>query len=423
MDRNLPAEVLIKRKTKFISGLILTAGLLVALTILLRNLTVESVHVNSVMIAKVDEGEMLITFTAAGKVVPLYEEAVISPVSSRILRILHQPGQWVEKGSKLLEIDIDSQQFEYERLKTEYEQTRNQHQRLEIDILKKEAQAWHNHQLLVKKIETLRIEHEHEQYLLSIGGISMDRVNKLTTELSTAKLELENSNQQLAYSKKITVLELESLKLNLNIHGNRLKEMEMLLTRARLEAPLSGTVSFLLNQPGASVAPGEVVARISDLSSYQVEAVVGDSYANQLLVGQEVLVRTGRDELKGQVAHIAPSVQEGVLNFGILLQDASHPKLRPNMKVEIRVVVTHIENAERIRIGEFYKGPGQYDLFVVNGNTAQKRKVRLGGASFSHIEVISGLNPNERVITSNMNSYSQTDKIGVKGNRDRVTGE
>ncbi len=397
-------------------GLILTAGILAALTMFIRNLTVGSVHLDSVMTAKVDEGEMMVTFAASGKVVPLYEEAVISPVSSRILRIMCQPGQRVEKGNKLLEIDIDSQQFEYDRLKSEFEQTRNHHKRLEIDILKKETQARLNHQLLIKKIESLRVEHEHEQYLLSIGGSSADRVTKLKTELSNAELELENSNQQLAYSEDITALELQSLELDLNIHGNRLKEMETLLTRARLEAPVSGTVSFLLNQPGASVSPGEVVARISDLSSYQVEAVVGDSYADQLLVGQEVFVRLGRDELKGQVAHIAPSVQDGVLNFGILLNEPSHPKLRPNMKAEIRVVVQHVENALRIKIGEFYKGPGQYDLFVVNGTTAQKRQVRLGGASFSHIEVISGLNPNEMVITSDLNNYNAVDKIGVKGN-------
>jgi HlyD family secretion protein len=73
-----------------------------------------------------------------------------------------------------------------------------------------------------------------------------------------------------------------------------------------------------------------------------------------------------------------------------------------------------IENTLRIKPGEFYNGPGKYDLFVVNGDAAYRRRVTLGGASFTHIEVIDGLEAGEKVITSNMKNFEKLEKIGVR---------
>jgi HlyD family secretion protein len=414
MDRSLPEIIIRSRKKKVYIRIGISLATIVVLMVLIRSFTLVSVNINNVMVSEADRGDMVVTFSATGKVVPVYEEALISPVSSRIMRILCQPGQRVEKGQKLLEIDINNQNYELGRLQSVYDQTRNNHTRLGLEILKKEENGNLQHNLLQKKIESLRVEVEQEQYLLSIGGSSPDRLAKLKMELSTAELEFESSKKQLNYDQEITKLELQSLQIDLSIHENRLNEIKALLARAQMESPVSGTVSFLLDQPGASIGVGEVAARISDLSAFRIEAVAGESYTSQLLSGQQALIRVGREELKGTVANIAPSVTEGVVNFGVLPEDPSNPALRSNMRVEIRIISQKLENTVRIKTGEFYKGPGKYDLFVVNGGTAYKRNISLGGASFTHIEVINGLNAGEKVITSNMKNFEKLEKIGVR---------
>jgi len=414
MDRSLPENIIRSRKKKLIIRTGIAVVTIIILMMLIRSFTLVSVNINNVMVSETDRGDMVVTFSATGKVVPVYEEALISPVSSRIMRILCQPGQSVEKGQKLLEIDINNQVYELERLQSIYDQTRNNHTRLSLDILKKDEIAILQHNLLQKKIESLRVEVEQEEYLLSIGGSSPDRLSKLKMELSNSELEFESSQKQLSYNKEITELELQSLQIDLNIHKTRLDELKALLARAQMESPVTGTVSFLIDQPGASIGVGEVAARISDLSAFRIEAVAGEGYTSQLLSGQQALIRVGREELKGTVANIAPSVTEGVINFGVLPEDPSHPALRANMRVEIKIVSRKVENTLQIKSGEFYSGPGKYDLFVIKGDAAFKRRVNLGGASFTHIEVIDGLEAGEKVITSSMNNFEKLEKIGVR---------
>lgn len=414
MDRSLPENIIRSRKKKLIIRTGIAVVTIIILMMLIRSFTLVSVNINNVMVSETDRGDMVVTFSATGKVVPVYEEALISPVSSRIMRILCQPGQSVEKGQKLLEIDINNQVYELERLQSIYDQTRNNHTRLSLDILKKDEIAILQHNLLQKKIESLRVEVEQEEYLLSIGGSSPDRLSKLKMELSNSELEFESSQKQLSYNKEITELELQSLQIDLNIHKTRLDELKALLARAQMESPVTGTVSFLIDQPGASIGVGEVAARISDLSAFRIEAVAGEGYTSQLLSGQQALIRVGREELKGTVANIAPSVTEGVINFGVLPEDPSHPALRANMRVEIKIVSRKVENTLQIKSGEFYSGPGKYDLFVIKGDAAFKRRVNLGGASFTHIEVIDGLEAGEKVITSSMKNFEKLEKIGVR---------
>jgi HlyD family secretion protein len=414
MDRSISENIIRNRKRKLFIRIGIAVIALILMMILIRSITLVSVSINNVMVSEADRGDMVVTFSATGKVVPVYEEALISPVSSRIMRILCQPGQNVEKGQKLLEIDINNQEYELKRLQSMYDQTRNNHTRLSLDILKKDEIATLQHNLLQKKIESLRVEVEQEEYLLSIGGSSPDRLSKLKMELSNSELEFESSQKQLSYNKEITELELQSLQIDLNIHKTRLDELKALLARAQMESPVTGTVSFLIDQPGASIGVGEVAARISDLSAFRIEAVAGEGYTSQLLSGQQALIRVGREELKGTVANIAPSVTEGVINFGVLPENPSHPALRANMRVEIKIISRKVENTLQIKSGEFYNGPGKYDLFVIKGDAAFKRRVTLGGASFTHIEVIEGLEAGEKVITSNMKNFEKLEKIGVR---------
>ena len=68
----------------------------------------------------------------------------------------------------------------------------------------------------------------------------------------------------------------------------------------------------------------------------------------------------------------------------------------------------------RIANGSYYAGAGEYDLFVQNGNNLMKRKVRLGDSNFQYVEVISGLQPDDQVVVSDMTNYKNRSKLKIK---------
>ena len=138
---------------------------------------------------------------------------------------------------------------------------------------------------------------------------------------------------------------------------------------------------------------------------YKVEADISDSYAGKFSAGDKAEIRLGSSMFAGSVANIVPSVTDGRIQFTVLIDDSVNDAFRPGLRVDVNIVNAVKEDVLKIANRAFYSGPGMYDLWVVSGNVAEKRKVRLGENSYSEVEVISGLEEGDRVIVSNMNRY------------------
>ena len=94
--------------------------------------------------------------------------------------------------------------------------------------------------------------------------------------------------------------------------------------------------------------------------------------------------------------------------------EPSHKLLRPGLKVEVYVLTSEKSDVMRIKSGAFYKGPGKYSLFVVDGDRLTARDVTLGEASYDYIEVTGGLRKGERVVVSDMEQYKNRNNIKIK---------
>ena len=71
------------------------------------------------------------------------------------------------------------------------------------------------------------------------------------------------------------------------------------------------------------------------------------------------------------------------------------------------------QDVMRIANGPYYSGQGSYELFVMDGSTLVKRKVQLGESNYEYVEVIFGLQPNDRVVVSDMSQYRNKSKLKI----------
>ena len=124
MDRNIPKEEILKRKRvkliKIAAGVVVVAALFYVLAIFLRSGISES----DIEIATVDKGTIEVSVSANGKVVPLFEEVITSPVSSKVLEVYKKPGDILKKGDAILRLDLEATQTEFNRIKNEMEMKR-----------------------------------------------------------------------------------------------------------------------------------------------------------------------------------------------------------------------------------------------------------------------------------------------------------
>ena len=139
-----------------------------------------------------------------------------------------------------------------------------------------------------------------------------------------------------------------------------------------------------------------------------------DGYADKVMPGNKAIVRIGKNELTGTVGNVVPSVNDGMINFMVFLDDNSHKRLRSGLKVDVFVVNEVRDETLRLERRSFYNGAGDYELWVIKDGEAVKRSVKLGEGSYDYVEVLEGLNPGDQVIISDMNKFRDKDNLKVK---------
>lgn len=238
------------------------------------------------------------------------------------------------------------------------------------------------------------------------------------TTLRTAQLQLAQLRQQYANEVRAKHADLRMQQLQNDIFEKGLNEQQRTLTDAAIRSPRRATLTYIISDIGATIAAGQKVAIVSDLSHFKAECEISDTYSDRVLVGGRVLLRIGKERLPATIATVTPLSQGGAVTFTVMPQDPCHPRLRSGLKTEVYVITSIRDDVLRIRNGSFYAGPGKYTLFIFKDDqTLVPREVQLGECNYDYIEVLSGLSEGEQLVVSDMAKYKGREKLRVRGEK------
>ncbi len=413
MDRKIPKDVLLKEKRKrwIKYGTVILSSIVVIAVII--SLLRDSIPLKNIQLSSVDKGTIEVTVSASGKVMPAFEETVIAPIESRIMKVHKRAGDSVNVGTPLLQLDLQSIETDYRKMLDELQmrQYRIEQQRIKNSSTLSDMQM----QLKVNdmQIDKMAVEVVNEKYLDSIGAGTTDKVREVEIKYNVAKLEQEQAHKKLENDRKVADAELRVQELELEIFRKTLAETKRILEDAQIRSPRKAILTYINNQVGARVGQGTEVAILSDLSQFRIDGEIADSYGDRISVGSKSVVRVGSDELTGVVSNVTPLSKNGVIQFTVQLDDPDNSRLRSGLRTDVYVMNAVKDDVLRIDNGPYYSGPGTYELFVLSGSTLEKRKVRLGESNYQYVEVISGLEPGDRAVVSDMSRYRDKNKLKV----------
>lgn len=414
MDREIPKEERMRERRKaWIKWGSIAAGVIVVVAMLLSMMR-KSVNASDITLAVADKGTIETSVNASGKVVPAFEEIINSPIATRIVEVYSREGDSVKEGTPLLRLDLQSAETEINQLRDErrmkqyeLEQTRlNNHtylSSLEMQIKVKEMD-----------VNRKKVEVANERRLDSLGSGTGDKVREAELAYNTGRLELEQLRQQLANERQVRDASYKMKGLELDIFDKNFAEKMRTLEDARIRSPRAATLTYINNQIGQQIGQGEKVAVISDLSHFKVNADIADSYGDRVSVGSHAIVKIGKTRLEGTVSNVTPLSKNGVISFTVKVDDDDNERLRSGLKTDVYVMCDIKDEAVRIAMGPYFKGPGDYDLFVQTGDgELEKRNVRLGDSNFEYVEVLSGIKPGEKVVVSDMSNFKNSKKLKI----------
>jgi HlyD family secretion protein len=372
-----------------------------------------SAGANELNIAEVRLGSIADTIGAAGIVVPVHEEQVPSPIQTRIAKVHARPGQQVSAGALLLELDNQSVKLELERLKEQLAQQDNRIQTLRLEQEQKRKQLASSIELLQLDLQSTRAKLQRSQTLRQHGGVSAEDL--LTSELNVKRneIQLRQQQEQVEDVRRATASNIEGAQLQQSILRKQLAQQEELLARTQVRAPFDGMLTWLLQDEGAALSTGQLVARVSDLHNYRVEATLSDFHARRVEPGQQVLVEQGALQLQGRVHTILPEIQDGTVKLLVTLDQPSHPQLRNKLRVDANIVAARKQGALVVARGPAFNGRGQQAAFVVDGGAARKTMLNIGASDGKQVEILAGARVGDRIVISDTTRFKDNDTIRI----------
>lgn len=372
-----------------------------------------SVAAASVTITTVRTGSIANSINASGIVIPVHEEQVASPIASRVARVHARLGQQVQAGDLLLELDHRTVVLAIDGLKEQLAQQENRIVALTLEMEQKRKQLQSSIELLQLDLEATRVKLGRYQTLRKAGGVSAEDL--LTAELNVQRnqIQLRQQHELIDDGQRATSTNIDGARLQKNILQRQLQEQQQLLAQTAVRAPFAGMLTSLLADEGASVAAGQMVARVSELNNYKVEASLSDFHARALQPGQAVVVEQANVQLQGVVQTILPEIQNGTVKLLVTLAEPHHAMLRNKLRVEVNIVTENKKHALLADNGPAFNGRGPQALFVVQGGVARKTMLDIGASDGKVVEIVAGARAGDRIITSDTSRYQERTSVRI----------
>jgi len=413
MDQPLDPRHLTRRRQR---GVALAGALVIALLAGawgVNRLVAPSVDRDTLRIVEVHRGAIADTVSAAGVVVPVHEEVVVAPARTRIARVLVKPGQVVQKGELLLELDAASIRLAIDNLEEQIAQQDIRVQSLSLELAQKQRDLNAEIELLALDLEAAKVKQDRYARLLKLGAVSASDVNGVEVEVKRKQIELKQKRESVAGSRASTQNDVAGARLQAQVLRKALAQQQELLAQAQVRAPFAGMATWLLTDLGASVEAGQQVAKVSELHNFRVEATVSDFYARYLEAGQPVRVSYSGQSMAGRVQTVLPEIKDGTVTLVVALRDPANALLRNRLRVDASIITAQKADALIADNGPAFNGKGMQELFLVEGSRARRVPVELGLGDGQSVEIRSGLKAGDRLIASDMSRYRDLESIRI----------
>lgn len=405
MDQALSPQQLKHRRLKKLLAFGALALVLLSSAWGVHRLASASVALSELRVAEVRPGAVANTVNAAGVVVPVHEEQISSPNQTRIAKLVAKAGQKVAAGELLMVLDDHSLRLAIDNLREQISQQEIRAQLLGMEMegtLKKIASEI---ELLELDLQSNRVKLARYQKLGAVGITSA--VDQQAAELAVRRneVQLRQHREMLVDTRRTTSSNIAAARLQKSILQKQMELQQNLLAQTQVKAPFDGMLTWLLAEEGASLNAGQMIAKVSELNNFKVEASVSDFYARYLNPGQAVRVEYSGQILMGQVQTILPEIQNGTVKLLVSLEQPNHPLLRHKLRVEANIITEQKAHSLIVDSGPAINGRGRQDVYVLEAGAAVKKSLEIGLGDSKVVEVVGGAKAGDKLIISDISRF------------------
>jgi len=368
---------------------------------------------DTVTVSSAVKGEFNDYIRISGRVQPM-TTIQLSPQEGGIVeKILIEEGSPVKAGDAILILNNDNLDLSILNSEAELAEKENILRNTQIQMEQQKLDVRQNVLEYGTQVERLRRAYEQQKALYEDKLIA--REEYLTAEedykLARQKYELmaERSRQDSLYrSTQIDRMEESLDNMQLNMQMIRRRKSNLIV-----KAPIDGELGLLDVVLGQSIASGTKIGQINSVGTYKVEAQIDEHYIDRVVDGLEATFERQGDTYSTIIRKVYPEVRDGKFKADFKFDGEQPDNIRAGQTYYLNLQLGQPEEAVIIPRGTFYQKTGGKWIYVVNkeGNKAVKREIRIGRQNPQYYEVLEGLEPGEKVITSGYDTYGDSDVL------------
>jgi len=195
------------------------------------------------------------------------------------------------------------------------------------------------------------------------------------------------------------------------------KSLEILRTNKKnflVTAPLSGRLSSFEPILGKTYLAGESIGKIDVMSGYKLIALIDEYYLDRVSKDQKGNVEYKNEKVEVVVSKVLPEVKNGRFQVELNFVDNKELDLRQGLSFGVQLILSEKTKTKVVSKGSFYQETAGKWIFVVEGNKAFKRNIKLGRENPLYYEILDGLKEGDKVITSNYKDYLNIELLNIE---------
>ena len=406
-----PASLWRRHRTLLVAAAAVVIALAVFFAYLLRYSGAgASVDRSRLSIATVERGSFVRDIAADGQVVAAVSPTLYANSLGTVTLKVHA-GDTVSKGQVLAVVDSPDLTAKLSQEEATAVGLRIDWQRATLDAEQKLLQLRDAFNQAQVDQKTAQRELDRSRKAYELGSYTELQALKAQDSLEKAQFAFQQAKTNYESQPKQNRFDIDSKKALYDRQQFLVSDLKRQVDGLNVKSPVEGQVGQVQVADRASVAKDAPLLTVVDLSALEVEIKVTESLARDLRPGMKADLEGGGHHWTGMVSGVSPEVVAGQVTARLRFGDEKPAGLRQSQRLSVRIFIDRRDNVLMVDRGSFVDQEGGGFAYVVNGNVAERRRVSLGAASISKVEILDGLAVGDAIVISGTDAFNGAQRV------------
>ena len=378
---------------------------------------VYNVDRDKVTISTVQQGDFQEFIAVTGTAVPEQTVYLGAVEGGRVEEIFLQEGAMVKQGDPILRLSNNDLRLQLARTEARLSEQRSSMQQIRMDMEQRRLSLQRDLAQIKNQVRQLERQHRrqkqlHEQDLIADQQFEQTRDNLQYQRQRLALTRSAYRQDSLTYQTRLDQQRSQQQRLD-----DRYETMQEAVQSLTVQAPIDGQVTSLNAELGQIIGAGTRVGQVDNIDRYDLRAQIDEFYIERVRHGQTATTEALGDTTRTlTIDRVYPEVEGGQFEVDLAFRGDAPLDLRRGQTVRLRLELGQPKEATLLARGGFYQSTGGNSAYVLteDGESATRQSIRLGRQNPNYFEVLGGLEPGDKVITSSYDTFGDADRLSLE---------